>query len=363
MIRRILALGGISIAITFAQNAAGARPCSRRRRERPRRGSSSPTTLRSTPTTSRRRRPGANPTCRASWPINHLIAVPLERPRQYGDRLYKTDQEFSGATACAAERAAAIPVADTPDRPMRQSSLIVDPPDGRFPELTDYGKKLQAEMKSSYRPGQTVFDSVDDFAAWDRCITRGMPVSMEPRNYNNGIRIMQSPGYVVILLEMAHEARVIPTTGMPPLDSNIKEWMGESRGHWEGNTLVVETTNFNGLVGAYQRGSPRLSRPASTGDSEHEDHRTVHACRPGHHRVQDENRGPDRAGDRLLHRGVSDVPRQQVPDVRVLLPRGQHSRCETTSRRRVTSALTPKRRSSLAPERDCAEKIVRFFRG
>ena len=149
---------------------------------------------------------------------------------------------------------------------MRQLSLIVDPPDGQFPALTDYGKKLQAEMKSSYRPGQTVFDSPDDFAAWDRCITRGMPVSMEPRHYNNGIRIMQSPGYVVILLEMAHEARVIPTNsgptkGMPPLDSNIKEWMGESRGHWEGNTLVVETTNFNGLVGETSAGVPNSPGP------------------------------------------------------------------------------------------------------
>jgi hypothetical protein len=129
---------------------------------------------------------------------------------------------------------------------MHQLSLIVDPADGQFPELTDYGKKLQAEMKSSYKQGQTVFDAIEDFSAWDRCITRGMPVSMEPRNYNNGIRIMQSPGYVMILVEMAHEVRVVPTSGMPPLDSGIKEWLGESRGHWEGNTLVVETTNFLG---------------------------------------------------------------------------------------------------------------------
>ena len=98
-------------------------------------------------------------------------------------------------------------------------------------------------MKRSYKPGQTVFDNIEDFSAWDRCITRGMPVSMEPRNYNNGIRIMQSPGYVMILVEMAHEVRVVPI-GMPPLPSEIKEWLGESRGHWEGNTLVVDVTNF-----------------------------------------------------------------------------------------------------------------------
>ena len=98
-------------------------------------------------------------------------------------------------------------------------------------------------------------------SAWDRCITRGMPVSMQARNYNNGIRIFQSPGYVVIQLEMAHEARIIPTSDMPPLDSNIKQWLGESRGHWEGNTLVVETTNFNGKTGKTSAGNPGSPRP------------------------------------------------------------------------------------------------------
>jgi hypothetical protein len=209
-----------------------------------------------------------DPDLQGIWPINHLIAVPLTRPTRplmYGDRLYRTDKEFAALTA-RARGTGPIPDRDYPDRLMRQLSLIVDPPDGQFPELTEYGKKLQAEMKSSYRPGQTVFDSIDDFAAWDRCITRGMPVSMEPRNYNNGIRIMQSPGYVVILVEMAHEARIIPVSsgankGIPPLDSEIKEWLGESRGHWEGNTLVVETTNFNGLVGHTSAGVPGSPGP------------------------------------------------------------------------------------------------------
>ena len=95
---------------------------------------------------------------------------------------------------------------------------MIDPPNGRFPELTAKGKELYDQMRGSYKPGQTVFDSPEDFDSWDRCITRGLPVSMLPRNYNNGIRIMQFPGYVVILLEMAHEARIIPTDGRPPLD-------------------------------------------------------------------------------------------------------------------------------------------------
>ena len=79
---------------------------------------------------------------------------------------------------------------------------------------------------------------------------------MLPRNYNNGIRIMQFPGYVVILLEMAHEARIIPTSERPPLDGAIKQYLGESRGRWEGNTLVVETTNFNGKPAMTNLGVP-----------------------------------------------------------------------------------------------------------
>jgi hypothetical protein len=144
---------------------------------------------------------------------------------------------------------------------MRLTSLMSDPPNGRFPALTPKGKELYDKMHGSYKPGQTVFDSPDDFDSWDRCITRGMPVSMLPRNYNNGIRIMQSPGYVLIVLEMAHEVRIIPTDGRPALDNSIKEWLGESRGHWEGNTLVVETTNFNGLVGHTSAGVPGSPGP------------------------------------------------------------------------------------------------------
>jgi hypothetical protein len=206
------------------------------------------------------------------WPINHLIGVPLQRNPEYGDRLYMSDEEYAKAQASVDARderfqSGPIPVADAAGQALRQTSLIVDPPDGRFPALTPYGQELQAAMRDSYRPDQTVFDNIEDFSAWDRCITRGMPVSMLPRNYNNGIRIMQAPGYVMIVLEMAHETRIIPTTGTPPLDGAIKEWLGESRGHWEGNTLVVETTNFNGLVGKTSGGvpgSPRELQPSTT---------------------------------------------------------------------------------------------------
>lgn len=252
MISRILVLGGIGIAVVFGQSpapgAAKAKPATAGAKYTP-------------PKT-----PWGEPDLQGIWPLNHLIAVPLQRPAQLGNKANLTDDELAKAQAALEARnkrfqSGPIPVADTSERVMRQTSLIVDPANGRFPELTEYGKKLQADMRSSYRPGQTVFDSPEDFAAWDRCITRGMPVSMEPRNYNNGVRILQSPGYVVIVLEMAHESRIIPTNGTPVLDPQIKQWMGESRGRWEGNTLVVETANFNGLVGQTSAGVPGSPGP------------------------------------------------------------------------------------------------------
>jgi hypothetical protein len=129
--------------------------------------------------------------------------------------------------------------------PQRQTSLIMDPPDGKLPEMTPEGKRLSALMKSSWAlPGEKLaFDSYTDFDSWDRCITRGLPASMFPFRYNNGLQIIQSPGYVVLRMEMIHEARVIKMNA-PPVSPDIKEWLGVSRGHWDGNTLVVETTNF-----------------------------------------------------------------------------------------------------------------------
>ena len=210
--------------------------------------------------------PWGEPDLRGTWPLNHLIGTPVVRDPAYGNNRYMSDEEFAERQAAVESRDSRfqdgpIPVADAAGRAMRQTSLIVDPPDGQFPELTEYGKQMQAQMRGSYHPTQTVFDTISDFSAWDRCITRGMPVSMLARNYNNGVRIFQSPGYVVIQLEMAHEARIIPVGDVPPLDEDIKTWLGESRGHWEGNTLVVETTNFNGKTGKTSAGNPGSPRP------------------------------------------------------------------------------------------------------
>jgi hypothetical protein len=214
------------------------------------------------------------PDLQGMWPLNHLIGVPLQRNPQYGDRLEMTDEEYAAAQANVEARderfqSGAIPAADAAGRAMRQTSLIVDTVDGRLPPLTEYGEQLRQQMRSSYDPAQTVFDKVEDFSAWDRCITRGMPVSMMQRNYNNGLRIFQSPGYVAIVLEMAHETRIIPTDGRTALPGQVRQWLGESRGHWEGNTLVVETTNFaHGIhTGLTSGGVPGAGAPQPTSDN------------------------------------------------------------------------------------------------
>jgi hypothetical protein len=213
--------------------------------------------------------PWGEPDLRGTWPLNHLISTPFQRPERFGERRLLTEEEFAAAQKSATDRntrfqSGAIPQADA-GQATRLTSLLSDPPNGRFPELTPEGKDLYAQMRGSYKPGQTVFDTPEDFDTWDRCITRGLPVSMLPRNYNNGVRIMQFPGHVVILLEMAHEARIIPTTPRPALDGAIRQYLGESRGRWEGSTLVVETTNFNGkpaMTNLGVPGSPPLT-PAS----------------------------------------------------------------------------------------------------
>ena len=181
--------------------------------------------------------PWGEPDLRGTWPLNHLISTPFQRPEQFGDRRFLTDEEFAAAQKSAEDRNARFLSGDPSGRRgpgHRLTSLLIDPPNGRFPALTPKGKELYDQMRGSYKPGQTVFDSPEDFDTWDRCITRGLPVSMLPRNYNNGIRIMQFPGYVVILLEMAHEARIIPTTKRPSLDGAIRQYLGESRGRWKG---------------------------------------------------------------------------------------------------------------------------------
>ncbi len=118
---------------------------------------------------------------------------------------------------------------------------IVDPADGKVPALTPEGQK-RARAQSMFTRGRP--GGPEDFAVWDRCITRGVPGSMIPINYNNNYQFLQTPNSIVILYEMIHDARIIPLDGRPRPSASVRQWMGIPRGRWEGNSLVVETTNF-----------------------------------------------------------------------------------------------------------------------
>jgi hypothetical protein len=152
-----------------------------------------------------------------------------------------------------------------PATPQRQTSLIVDPPSGLLPAVTAEGKRRALQMGSSWSlPGEDpVYEDALDFDYWDNCRSRGMPSSMMPYRYNGGFRIMQAPGVVVFDLEMIHDSRIIYTDGRPPLRQAHKQYMGDSRGRWEGNTLVIETTNYKEgppLINLAVVGSPAGNR-------------------------------------------------------------------------------------------------------
>jgi hypothetical protein len=124
-----------------------------------------------------------------------------------------------------------------------QAWLIVDPPEGKVPPLTPQAQKRAAE-RAEARKARGPADSPEDRSLYDRCITRGLPGSMMPAIYGSSYQILQSPGFVAIRYEMVHETRLIPIEKSPHVGKAIRQHMGDARGHWEGDTLVVETTNF-----------------------------------------------------------------------------------------------------------------------
>ncbi len=206
------------------------------------------------------RKPWGDPDLEGVWPLDHINGTPVQRPPEFGERRYLTDEEFAERAARLAALNARYDEEIASNRmgmghwsemgePNRLTSLIVEPENGRVPPLTEAGRRKAATMTSSW--SDIPFDDIDDFNPLDRCITRGLPASMFPFMYNSGIEIVQAPGYVVIRLELIHEARIVPLDGRPRLDDAIRQWMGDSRGYFDGDTLVIETTNFNG-------GSPML---------------------------------------------------------------------------------------------------------
>jgi hypothetical protein len=204
-----------------------------------------------------------HPDLQGIWTSDDMRGIPMSRPPQFGSRRSLTDEEFAQR---ARERgnARAFDNARTGtfrneegSRNFGYTSLVIDPPDGRVPALTP---EAQARRPVPGTNGVGPFDTVEDFNNYDRCITRGLAGSWLPVVYGNGARIMQTPDAVIIAYEMVHDTRVIPLDGRPHIGSGIRQLMGNSRGRWEGNTLVIETTNFTDrtAVGA-NGGGPRHS--------------------------------------------------------------------------------------------------------
>ena len=200
------------------------------------------------------RTPWGDPDLRGTWPINDIAELPVERPDRFGMRHWKTDEELAAEQGRVEALEQAYESEDQEgtiglghwieyQAGSRRTSMIVEPANGKLPRLTRQGIHDAAEMRSSWVVGQT-FDWVDDFDSWDRCWTRGFPASMLPFRYNNGIRIFQAPGYVVIALEMLG-TRIIPVSNTEQWPAGVSGMFGQSRGRWEDhNTLVVETTNL-----------------------------------------------------------------------------------------------------------------------
>ena len=182
-----------------------------------------------------------------------MLGVPLERPANLGDKATLTDEEFAQLPAKRRIRNANDDFfGESRDhwrdygKPQHQTSLIVDPPNGRFPALTPDGAKRTAAIPNEARGP---LDGPENVSPQARCISRGVFGSMVPIGNSSGNQILQAPGVVVIRNEMIHEARIVYLDGRPHVGAGILGYMGDSRGHWQGNTLVVETTNFNDTGG------------------------------------------------------------------------------------------------------------------
>jgi hypothetical protein len=202
-----------------------------------------------------RRTPWGDPDIEGIW--TNATLTPLQRPPELGSKAFFTAEEAQQFQRTRIEQTNA-------DRPLppgqvgayndaffergtsivrsRRTSLVIDPSDGRIPALTpEAQKKVDARLQ---REKTSPADTPEDRWLTERCILFGATVPMLPEPYNNNYRIIQSPGFVTILVEMNHDARVIPLDNRPHIAGGIQQWTGDSRGRWDGNTLIVETTNL-----------------------------------------------------------------------------------------------------------------------
>ncbi len=208
------------------------------------------------------RTPYGHPDIQGIW--TNATVTPLERPRELAGKEFFTEKEaleFEKQAVYEAngDRRDGTREADVGraynefwrDRgkvaSTMRTSLIIDPPDGKIPPVTPEGQKIQAARAEARRRLGGPFDGPENRSIQERCLlTPQAGPPMLPANYNSNYQIVQNPGYVVIVVEMIHDARIIPLDGSPHIPKNVRQWLGDSRGHWEGDTLVVETTNFTG---------------------------------------------------------------------------------------------------------------------
>ena len=244
---------GVSLAVFVASAAAQSRAAA------------------SSPAWSVERTPDGHPDFQGVWANNTV--TPLERPKQWEGKTHLTDAEIAKLQASAARihendgdaqfgDGLIQAILNGLDKPIsydpgtgnynqfwiverdwhdRRTALITDPPDGRIPPMTPEGQKRRAseiEFRKTH-----AFEDPEVFPLGERCVNFGIPRVQAA--YNSYIRIVQSPGYVMIMSEMAHDARIIPLDGRAHLDARVRPWNGDSRGRWEGDTLVVDTTNFS----------------------------------------------------------------------------------------------------------------------
>ena len=217
------------------------------------------------------RTPWGQPDLQGIWDFRTI--TPMERPEDLADKEFLTAEEAANLEQEAVdrdirlwERAARRTEAGenvggynnfwmdrgTQTIGTRRTSLIVDPPNGRMPDRSSLGEQ-RADARRAYREEHPA-DSYLDRSTSDRCMVgfnAGPPIT--PLAYNQNMQLFQTPDQVVIVTEMVHTTRVVPLDGRPALDNGIRQWSGDSRGHWEGDTLVIETANFN--TGRRWRGS------------------------------------------------------------------------------------------------------------
>ena len=213
--------------------------------------------------------PDGQPDLQGYWSNNTM--TPLERPNGVTKEFY-TQVEFFEAAKKQAERDGEEATPGTVEdvhydhtqfgldrtqttlTPNLRTSMIFDPENGRLPPVTPEGQKRAADRAAEKKKQGAPYDQARNLPTTTRCIYMGGGPPMLPPTYNHTYQIVQSPGYVMILIEELHEVRVIPMDGRPHAPQGVRSWLGDSRGHWEGNTLVIETTNFNDKV-AFQGSS------------------------------------------------------------------------------------------------------------